>query len=117
MARRGATGATGALRSLVPSSLGQRSPSDFRRPAKVGLTLVDRRQRTLGPNPGVRRIPDHRDLARRERGTGVHPSGAGGDGMGGTVWVVEGIGYGRSYPLVPAYGGLLRSHESAADSP
>jgi hypothetical protein len=67
MVRRGATGATGALRSLVPSSLGQRSPSDVRRPAKVGLTLVDRRQRTLGPNSGLRRIPDLRDLARREK--------------------------------------------------
>jgi hypothetical protein len=45
----------------------------------------------------------------------VHPRGAGGDGMVGTVWLVEGLGYGRSYPFVPAYGGLLRSLESAAD--
>ena len=110
MARRGATGATGTLRGLVANSLGQRSPSDVRGAAKVGLALVDRRQRSPGPNPGLRRIPDLRDLARRGRGTGVHPRGAGGDGLVGSFWLVEGLGYGRSYPLVPAYGGLLRSH-------
>ena len=35
----------------------------------------------------------------------------------GTVWLVAGTGYGRSYPLAPPHGGLLRGHETAADGP
>src|SRR5215211_6033954 len=31
--------------------------------------------------------------------------------------LAESFGYGRSYPLAPAHGGLLRSHEAGADGP
>ena len=51
------------------------------------------------------------------RGTFVYSRGAGSSGVVGTVWLVEVSGCGRSYPLVSAYGGLLRSHESAANGP
>src|SRR5215207_949725 len=115
VALRGAPGATGALRGFVPRPPRPRGPGDVRRPAKVGLALVDRRRRNLGPDPGLRRIPDLRGLARRRRSSAVYPRGAGGDGVVGTAWLVVGTGYGRSYPLARLDGGLLRSHESAAD--
>src|SRR5215208_2648029 len=51
------------------------------------------------------------------RSTFVYPRCAGSDGVVGSFWLVEGFGYGRSYPLAPPYGGLLRSHETAADAP
>jgi hypothetical protein len=58
-----------------------------------------------------------RSLARWGRSIDVYPRGAGSGGVVGSVWVVEGFGYGRSYPLAPAHGGLLRSDKGAADGP
>jgi hypothetical protein len=63
------------------------------RACPIGCTQSSRR--SLGGNE----LSDLRGLARRERSTDVYPRGAGSDGVMGTVWMVEGFGYGRSYPL------------------
>src|SRR5215207_11480083 len=111
VALRGAPGATGALRGFVPRTPRPRGPGDVRRPAKVGLALVDRRRRNLGPDPGFRPVPDLRGLAGWGCGTDVHPRSAGGDGVVGTVRLVQGAGRGGSYPLASVDGGFLRSHD------
>src|SRR5918994_2260105 len=113
----GASGATSPLRGFLPRSPGQGGPERVRRPIAVGLALVNRRRRALWPNPGLWGIPDRRSLARWGRSFDVYPRGAGSDGMVGSVWLVEGAGYGRRYPLAPPHGGLLRSHKGATDDP
>ena len=58
------SGTSGALRGFLPRSPGQRGTGGVRRLAEVGLALVNRRRRALGPNPSLWRIPDQRSLAR-----------------------------------------------------
>ena len=53
----------------------------------------------------------------RGRSTDVCPRGFSSNGVVGSIWLVEGTGYGRSHPVAPSHGGLLRSHETAADGP
>ncbi len=84
---------------------------------QVGLAPGDWRRRALGPNPGLRRLPALRDLPRRERGSGVFPRCPGGGGDLGFVWLVEGAGHGRGYPLATPRGGILRSHKGATHGP
>src|SRR5215204_966739 len=117
MALRGASGATGPLRGFLPRPPRQRGPGDVWGPAQMGMALVNRRQRTLGPNPRLWRIPDRRGLASRNRSTDVYPRRAGSDGVVGTVRLVEGASHGRSYPFATPHGGLLRSHEASANGP
>jgi hypothetical protein len=117
MALRGASGITGPLCGFVPRSPRQRGSRDVWRSVEVGLAVVNRRRRTLWPNHALWRIPDLRSLARWGRSIDVYPRGAGSDGVVGSLWLVEGAGYGRSHPLAIADGGILRSHETAADGP
>src|SRR5215211_4593071 len=117
MALRGASGITGALRGFVSRPTGQWGSEAVRRAVEVGLALVNRGRWALGPEPGLWRIPDRWRLARRGRNTFVYPRCAGSDGVVGSIWLVEGASCGRSCPLAPPHGGLLRSHETAADGP
>src|SRR3712207_7016897 len=58
-----------------------------------------------------------RDLPRWECGSGIFPRGYGSGGTLGSVRLVEGAGYRRSYPVALSDGGILRSHETASDGP
>src|SRR5215207_8360632 len=115
VALRGASGLTGPLCGFVPCSPGERSPGDVWRPAEVGLALGNRRRWAAGPNPGLWRLPGLRSLPRWECGRALFPRCPGGGRDLGSVWLVEGAGYGRSHPVTLSDGGLLRSHETAAD--
>src|SRR3712207_7120929 len=117
MPLRGAPDTTGALRGFVPRSLGQRGSGGVRWSVRVGLALVDRRWWALGPNPSLWRIPGLRSLARRDRGADVYPRGAGGDGMVGSVRLVEGTGRGRGHRLALSNGRPLPGHEGPARAP
>src|SRR5215207_405873 len=117
MALRGASGSTSPLRAFLPRSPRHRGSEDVWRSVAVGLALVNRRRWAVGPNPRLWGIPDLRSLARWGRSIDVYPRGAVSDGVVGSLWLVEGAGYGGSGPVAPAYGGLLRSHETAADGP
>src|SRR5918994_3438783 len=103
MALCGASGITGALRGFVSRPPRQWGSEGVRRAVEVGLALVDRRRWALGPNPSLRRIPHLRCLAGWGRSTDVYPRSAGSDGVVGSFWLVEGAGYGRSYPLAPPH--------------
>src|SRR5829696_6546660 len=117
VALRSASGATSPLRGFVPRSLRQRGPRDVWRPVEVGLALVNRRRRAVGPNPSVWRIPDLRSLPCWERGSGVYPRCPSSGGILGSVWLVEGAGYGRSYTVALSDGGILRNHKTATNGP
>src|SRR5215207_6722501 len=117
MALRGASGSTSPLRGFVPRSPRNRGSEDVWRSVAVGLALVDRRRRAVGPNLGLWRIPDLRSLARWDRSIDVYPRGAGSDGVVGSLCLVEGARYRRSYPVASRHGRLLRSHETVADCP
>jgi hypothetical protein len=59
----GASGTTGTLCGFLSRSLRQGGSGDVRRPAEVGLALVDRRRRTHGRHPSLWRVPGYRSLA------------------------------------------------------
>src|SRR5215208_4142718 len=101
-----ASGTTGALRGFVSRPPGQWGSEGVRRAVEVGLALVNRRQWDPGPDLCLWRIPHLRCLAGWGRSTLVYPRCAGTDGVVGSIWLVEGTGFGRSYPLAPPHGGL-----------
>src|SRR5215208_339937 len=117
VALRGASGTTGTLRGFLPRSLGQRGSGGVWRPAEVVLALGNRRRRAVGPNPCLWRVPGLRNRPRWERGSGVFPCCPSGGRDRGSVRLVEDAGYGRSYPVALADGGILRTHKTAADGP
>src|SRR5918995_4678724 len=107
MAVRSASGATGSLRGFLPRSPGQTGSERVWRLAEVGLALVNRRQRTLGPSHRLWRIPNLWCLSRWSRSTDLYPRGVGSGRVVGSVWLVEGSDYGRRYFVAPTHGAFL----------